>query len=116
MGNVTWADAHLTETGVGQALAVNAFWKQGLVEAKIPAPQRYYTSPLHRCLATAHYTFTGLELPSAQPFIPEIKEVHLSPPLHYSPTMQTANLVLAPARNKRRTHLRPPKQPYLHPL
>lgn len=38
-------------------------------------PQKYYTSPLHRCLATANVTFSGLELPDAQPFIPEVKEL-----------------------------------------
>ncbi|GAB7355632.1 hypothetical protein MBLNU459_g6353t1 [Dothideomycetes sp. NU459] len=70
-----WADAHLTEEGIGQALAVHAFWKQGLVSSKIPAPQRYYASPLHRCLATAFHTFNGLQLPEHEPFIPTVKEL-----------------------------------------
>jgi broad specificity phosphatase PhoE len=46
-----------------------------MAQQKIPMPQSYYTSPLSRCLETAKLTFTGLELPSRHPFIPEIKEL-----------------------------------------
>ena len=35
----------------------------------------YYTSPLHRCAATANLTFSGLELPENQPFVPVVKEL-----------------------------------------
>jgi broad specificity phosphatase PhoE len=38
-------------------------------------PETYYTSPLTRCLQTANITFSGLDLPSRQPFIPTIKEL-----------------------------------------
>lgn len=42
-------------------------------------PEKYYTSPLDRCLATANLTFNnnGLQLPPAkqQPFVPEVKEL-----------------------------------------
>ena len=41
----------------------------------IPVPEKYYVSPLHRCLATANITFNGLRLPAQQPFIPEVKEL-----------------------------------------
>ena len=72
---MTWFDAHLTPAGVEQALAVNAFWQQEISEQKIPTPQSYYTSPLTRCLQTANYTFFGLDLPDAHPFVPEVKEL-----------------------------------------
>jgi broad specificity phosphatase PhoE len=72
---MTWADAQITDKGTSQALLANAFWKKELVEAKIPAPQSYYTSPLDRCLATANLTFSGLALPSEEPFRPIVKEV-----------------------------------------
>jgi broad specificity phosphatase PhoE len=74
-GTITWSDARVTDLGASQALAANAFWKRELVEAKIPAPESYYTSPMDRCLATANLTFTGLELPAARPFEPVVKEV-----------------------------------------
>ncbi|KAK9374919.1 histidine phosphatase superfamily [Lipomyces chichibuensis] len=72
---ITWADAQLTPTGIAQAQAVNAFWAKQITEQKIPTPQKFYTSPLSRCCATAALTFTGLTLPASQPFIPEVKEL-----------------------------------------
>lgn len=72
---VTWADAHLTPVGVSQAKAVNAFWASEIKNQKIPTPQSYYTSPLYRCLQTALYSFAGLDLPAAHPFVPEVKEL-----------------------------------------
>jgi broad specificity phosphatase PhoE len=72
---VSWADARLTPNGVQQALSVNKFWRTEIAEQKIPAPQRYYTSPLTRCLVTANLTFFGLNLPAFHPFVPEVKEL-----------------------------------------
>ena len=73
---VTWADAHLSPfLGVGQALAVNQFWKSEIEDQKIPVPQTYYTSPLTRCLQTANLTFSGLPLPHRYPFKPTVKEL-----------------------------------------
>lgn len=72
---VTWVDAHLTPNGIEQAQAVNIFWAKEITEQKIPLPQKYYTSPLDRCLATAQLSFQGLNLPRNYPFIPEIKEL-----------------------------------------
>lgn len=60
---VTWADAHITPKGEAQALVAHEFWKKALVETKIPAPEKYYSSPLDRCVATANLTFEGLDLP-----------------------------------------------------
>ncbi|KAL8641129.1 MAG: hypothetical protein Q9228_002031 [Teloschistes exilis] len=57
-----WVDAHLTDLGVQQAQAVNAFWKLQFTEARTPAPESYYTSPMRRCLATANLTFANLDL------------------------------------------------------
>ncbi|CAO2657228.1 Nn.00g033540.m01.CDS01 [Neocucurbitaria sp. VM-36] len=71
---VTWADAHLTETGVAQANRVNTFWKYLIKDQKITPPETYYTSPLYRCLDTAKLTFSGLDLPHKSPFVPTIKE------------------------------------------
>lgn len=72
---VTWADAHLSPLGIDQALAVNAFWKSEISVQKIPTPESYYTSPLTRCLQTANYTFSGLDLPKKHRFIPVVKEL-----------------------------------------
>ena len=76
-GTVLWADAHLTDIGIEQAKAVNHFWSLQTKTQKIAMPQKYYTSPLHRCLATANLTFAGLETKSDQPFTPMVKEVGL---------------------------------------
>lgn len=74
-GNETavWADAHLTDDGIEQALKANAFWRSRIETEKIPTPQKYYTSPLYRCLDTANLTFSGLPLPDDAPFVPTIK-------------------------------------------
>ncbi|KAL8947310.1 MAG: hypothetical protein Q9222_006397 [Ikaeria aurantiellina] len=71
----TWVDARLTETGVQQALAVNAFWKHQITTSKTPVPERYYVSPLYRCLETANHTFSDLELPPDKPYAPIVKEL-----------------------------------------
>lgn len=71
----SWVDPHLTETGIQQAQTVNAFWKHQLAVAKMPAPERYYCSPLYRCLETANLTFTGLDLPADRPYKPVVMEV-----------------------------------------
>ncbi|KAL9046453.1 MAG: hypothetical protein Q9214_000708 [Letrouitia sp. 1 TL-2023] len=70
-----WIDAHLTELGIQQALAANAFWKRQMAEQNIPTPQRYYTSPMYRCLETASRTFSNLDLPPDRLFKPVVKEV-----------------------------------------
>ena len=74
-GTVIWADAHLTDKGIHQAQIANSFWAKAIEVQKIPVPERYYTSPLHRCLATANVTFSSLQLPVSQPFVPEVKEL-----------------------------------------
>ncbi|KKY20430.1 putative phosphoglycerate mutase family protein [Diplodia seriata] len=78
-GTSTWADARLTRAGVDQALVAHAFWSAALGDAAvaIPAPESYYVSPLARCLATANYTFGGLDakLPADRPFRPVVKEL-----------------------------------------
>ena len=72
---VVWSDAHLSQLGVTQALAVNHFWATEIADQKIPRPQSYYTSPLTRCLQTANLTFVGLDLQPQHPFVPEVKEL-----------------------------------------
>jgi broad specificity phosphatase PhoE len=72
---VTWADAHLTATGVAQAQKAHKFWASQIKDQKIPTPESYYSSPLTRCMETAKNTFSGLDLPSRHPFVPTIKEL-----------------------------------------
>ncbi|KAL8826890.1 MAG: hypothetical protein Q9191_003525, partial [Dirinaria sp. TL-2023a] len=72
-GSVVWADASLSPLGISQAQAVHRFWASQLVGQRTPAPERFYTSPLTRCLQTANLTFDGLAL--QHPFAPEVKEL-----------------------------------------
>ncbi|MCJ1231458.1 hypothetical protein MMC12_008135 [Toensbergia leucococca] len=74
-GTVNWVDAHLTELGKDQAQVANQFWSKMIADQKIPVPQKYYTSPLDRCLSTARLTFSGLMLPTNQAFTPTVKEL-----------------------------------------
>ena len=71
----SWSDAHLTETGKNQALAANAFFRRQFRVEAMPAPEKYYVSPLFRCLQTANITFTRLNLPDDRPFKPVVKEL-----------------------------------------
>lgn len=80
--NYFWSEKDGMQQSVGQmpasrpmALSVNKFWKTEIAEQKIPAPRRYYTSPLTRCLTTANLTFFSLSLPAFHPFVPEVKEL-----------------------------------------
>ncbi|CAK7243281.1 MAG: putative phosphoglycerate mutase pmu1 [Sporothrix thermara] len=73
-GTSVWADARLTATGEAQASRANRFWAGQLADQKQPAPQRYYVSPLTRCLQTASITFGGLAL-HGSPFVPVVKEL-----------------------------------------
>jgi len=74
-GTTTWADAHLASTGEAQARKANAFWASQIATQNIPTPEKYYVSPLVRCLETAKITFSGLSLPPSRPFDPLIKEL-----------------------------------------
>ncbi|KAK0726283.1 histidine phosphatase superfamily [Apiosordaria backusii] len=77
-GTSTWFDSHLTQEGIRQALAMNAFWQDAASALKLPLPRRYYASPLARCLETCKLSFEGIELPPGQekpPFKPIIKEL-----------------------------------------
>ena len=73
-GEIYWADAQLTEQGVSQALAVNAFWKEQIAEQLIWTPEKFFVSPLDRCLRTALLTWSDVDLPSGCPFNPVVKE------------------------------------------
>ncbi|KAK4541504.1 hypothetical protein LTR36_007950 [Oleoguttula mirabilis] len=74
-GTAFWSDAHLTAIGKEQALEAHTFFGEQLAWAKMPAPERYYVSPLFRCLQTANLTFSGLKLPAERPFAPVVKEM-----------------------------------------
>lgn len=71
--NLTWFDAHLTTAGIKQAQVANGAWEKQ-IERKVPFPQSFYVSPLHRCLATAEITFKGLNA-TPVPFRPVVKEL-----------------------------------------
>lgn len=73
-GELYWADAHLTDKGKQQALDNAAFFNHQFTEAKMPAPEHYYSSPLYRCLQTANFTYAGLEVPADRPFKDLVKE------------------------------------------
>ncbi|AEO63944.1 4924f1e1-a2fa-40e0-8206-9f70fde90898 [Thermothielavioides terrestris] len=86
-GKTTWFDAHLTERGTSQALAMKAFWEDAAATQKLPLPTRHYASPLARCLETCEKAFTGLTPPPPEtaegdepavavpPFRPVVKEL-----------------------------------------
>ncbi|KAI1390010.1 phosphoglycerate mutase-like protein [Hypoxylon trugodes] len=73
-GKTTWSDARLTEEGERQARQLNVFWRRSLRDTKMPTPEKYYTSPLARCLETTRLTYSGLDVPSDRPYRPIIKE------------------------------------------
>ena len=73
-GEFNWVDATLTKTGKQQAQAAHKFWEEGLKRG-IPPPDRYYSSPLYRCLQTVNMTFSDLSLPKDKPFKVSVKEV-----------------------------------------
>ncbi|KAF1914070.1 histidine phosphatase superfamily, partial [Ampelomyces quisqualis] len=73
-GTHAWADAKLTSEGVYQAQRAHNFWTRLIKDEKITTPEKYYTSPLYRCLDTAEITFTNLTLPKSKPFKPIVKE------------------------------------------
>ncbi|KAL7268957.1 putative phosphoglycerate mutase pmu1 [Rhizina undulata] len=50
-GNITWADALLTPEGEQEALKANAAWKTQ-IEAHVPLPDSFYSSPLRRAANT----------------------------------------------------------------
>jgi broad specificity phosphatase PhoE len=41
----------------------------------MPFFDKYYASPLSRCVETAHETFKGLDFPKGKPFVPVVKEL-----------------------------------------
>ena len=54
------------------------FWKDVLLTSKIPIPEKFFVSPLDRCIHTAKITFEGLDktfLPKRSRFEIVIKEV-----------------------------------------
>lgn len=73
--SVTWADARLTENGVRQIKVADQFWTSIAPLANIPTPERYYVSPLDRCLKTAEITFASMHKLMVRSFRPEVKEV-----------------------------------------
>lgn len=70
---MTWADAHLTHTGIGQAKAMNTFWKDAAVTTKLPLARRHYVSPHARCLETCELAFSNLTLPPGGGEVPAFK-------------------------------------------
>ncbi|TQN65421.1 putative phosphoglycerate mutase [Colletotrichum shisoi] len=73
-GVVTWLDAELVDTGIGQAKDLSAFWADATTTQKVPFPESFYTSPLRRCLETSRLVFGGLVEERGQEFRPLVKE------------------------------------------
>ncbi|KAL1978668.1 hypothetical protein VTN31DRAFT_1527 [Thermomyces dupontii] len=74
-GTANWNDVDLTPTGQEQARTAHRFWQKLIDEQRIHTPDRYYVSPLTRCLRTARLTFQGLRLPKhAARFQPVVLE------------------------------------------
>jgi broad specificity phosphatase PhoE len=70
---IIWADANLTELGIGQAREVHKLWQSLL--GGIPSPDAYYVSPLARAIQTADITFNSLDLPHDKSYKPVVKEL-----------------------------------------
>lgn len=70
-----WADALLTARGQQQAAETAVFLQKQWEQEGMPYPERYYVSPLYRCLQTAQTTFGSLKLPADRPFRPVVKEL-----------------------------------------
>ena len=67
-------DALLTPKGIQQALLVNAAWKVQL-NASIPLPQRFLSSPLSRAASTLNLTWSDITFPFAKPiFVENLRE------------------------------------------
>lgn len=71
---LTWLDAHLTPTGIQQAVDVHGLWSEQLPHG-IPPPETFYVSPLTRTVQTADATFKELKLPQGKEYRPLIKEL-----------------------------------------
>lgn len=78
---MSWRDAQLTAEGEQQAREAHDFWLSQFEHEHIPHPQSYYVSPLDRCLATGHITFSTLPLPAPHPYRPVVKEVSHAQPV-----------------------------------
>ncbi|KAG5662572.1 hypothetical protein KAF25_004990 [Fusarium avenaceum] len=74
-GTAIWEDPLLTPAGVNEALKANAYFKSRFEDEGMPFFDKYYASPLSRCVETAHETFKGLDLPKGKPFVPVVKEL-----------------------------------------
>ena len=70
----TWLDAHLEDTGISQAKEVSSYWSSHLSSSSgLPLPEKYYSSPLFRCLQTLNFTFPDLSSPND--FTPSITPI-----------------------------------------
>lgn len=71
---LVWADAHLTQLGAQQATDVHDLWAAQLAQG-LPAPEKYYVSPLTRTLQTADLSFGNLALPEGKQYKPYVAEL-----------------------------------------
>ncbi|KAK2606562.1 hypothetical protein N8I77_005304 [Diaporthe amygdali] len=54
-----WLDAHLTDKGKQQALAISKFLDNSAAQTGMILPRTHYTSPLARCLETTRLAFSA---------------------------------------------------------
>ncbi|SMR63825.1 unnamed protein product [Zymoseptoria tritici ST99CH_3D1] len=73
-GNLTWVDPRLTNKGLEQAKAAGKFWIDANAVDMVPLPQKFFTSPLTRCLQTVEATWADVPMPESQPFQPVVVE------------------------------------------
>lgn len=71
---LTWADAHLVESGAAKARELGAQLARWTAAEGVPLPESVYTSPLVRCLETTRLVFADAFAAHARPLRPVVKE------------------------------------------
>ena len=76
---MTWHDAHLTPKGITQAEEAGDFWANAVSADKVPVPEKWFTSPLTRCLHTTETMRKRVQMTiplSSPPFLSEaVREI-----------------------------------------
>lgn len=74
--DIIWEDARLSKLGQSQAREHSKFWAKQLDEEKMPAPKRWYVSPMDRACKTLEITFEPLaKAGKVQGWKPIVKEL-----------------------------------------
>ncbi|KAK1810788.1 putative phosphoglycerate mutase pmu1 [Friedmanniomyces endolithicus] len=73
-GDLRWEDAKLTARGETEAGVVRQFWERATATDRTALPDRYFSSPLVRCLQTANLTYHKLSEATTVTFRPTVSE------------------------------------------